>query len=139
MRNIFNQRTYSIYRHQQARVSGSLPFTLEEFRFRLLAFLNKRPLCRYCQKVVEIKTVSFDHKIPVSRGGSLDLSNVEFICSSCNKRKGDFTDGEYESLLNHLEICEHECRNFTIKRRVLNALAISQSFRQGAMRRAKRA
>ena len=35
-----------------------------------------------------------DHKIPVSRGGSSDPTNLQTLCFSCNAKKGNKLDGE---------------------------------------------
>lgn len=56
-------------------------------------------LCRYCAEKLTLKTVSFDHVIPLSRGGAKFGSNLGICCYICNKVKGALTDTEYSSLL----------------------------------------
>ena len=36
-----------------------------------------------------------DHKTPKARGGSESMSNKQLLCSPCNTRKGDKTDGDF--------------------------------------------
>lgn len=42
-----------------------------------------------CALCGEDKTPSIDHIIPISKGGSDDLSNLQVLCSSCNSKKGN--------------------------------------------------
>lgn len=50
------------------------------------------PQCHYCnQPAVEI-----DHVVPISRGGTGDLSNLVPACRSCNASKNDKTLAEWE-------------------------------------------
>lgn len=42
---------------------------------------------------------TLDHKIPLSRGGTNALSNLECVCRSCNTRKSALTDLEFKTLL----------------------------------------
>jgi 5-methylcytosine-specific restriction endonuclease McrA len=133
----FTKRTADCYRDMTKRAKQSLPFDLSELRAWVQSKLE-RPLCGYCGAALTAETWGFDHMTPVSRGGSWSLSNAQLVCKGCNKSKGDLTDSEYRILLSKLDDLERESRNFTIKGRVLGALRISQSFRQGAMRRSRK-
>jgi rubredoxin len=41
-----------------------------------------------CRKCGARRFLSVDHIHPESRGGTLDLSNLQTLCKSCNSRKG---------------------------------------------------
>lgn len=45
--------------------------------------------CVYCQKDINMETVTIDHIIPLSRGGSNDLTNLACSCKICNEDKAD--------------------------------------------------
>lgn len=51
--------------------------------------------CVYCGYRHKASKLEIDHIIPVVRGGSNDPSNLQVICSHCNRRKGDQTDEEF--------------------------------------------
>lgn len=46
-------------------------------------------LCFYCGTLLDQKTVTRDHVVPISRGGSNDIDNIVPCCSSCNSKKKD--------------------------------------------------
>ena len=52
-------------------------------------------LCMYCGRRRAFTDLEIDHKIPVKRGGSDNLRNLQVICPTCNKRKGNQTDTEF--------------------------------------------
>src|ERR1700723_1350805 len=58
---------------------------------------------RYRIRNIDITDVAFDHAVPLSRGGSWGLENIEAICQSCNAIKSDGTPEEYMSLLSWAE------------------------------------
>ena len=59
-------------------------------------FEKQRSKCMYCGKEKhEANDLHLDHKIPVSLGGSNDLSNLQLLCGSCNSRKGNMKDDEF--------------------------------------------
>lgn len=81
----------------------------KEFLIGLIrAALGK--FCRYCHDVLHIDNISIDHKEPFQgdRGNPLfhnlldRAENLEVVCRDCNRRKGDFSDKEYERLLSFL-------------------------------------
>lgn len=41
--------------------------------------------CQHCQKTVDLE---IDHVIPVIKGGTNDLPNLQLLCQSCNGKKG---------------------------------------------------
>jgi len=45
-----------------------------------------KPVCVYCGSK---ERISIDHIQPMIRGGTNDLSNLQFLCRSCNSRKKD--------------------------------------------------
>lgn len=66
--------------------------------------------CRYCHEVLHIDNISIDHREPFqgTRGDALAHKvldrpeNLEVVCRACNRRKGNFSDSEYERLLSFL-------------------------------------
>lgn len=51
--------------------------------------------CRYCRTELTEKTLTLDHAIPLSRGGSEWPANCLPACLSCNSQKHDQTLTEY--------------------------------------------
>jgi 5-methylcytosine-specific restriction endonuclease McrA len=54
----------------------------------------KDPACIYCGRFA----TEIDHLIPISRGGTGELSNLAPACRNCNSRKNDMTYSEFLSL-----------------------------------------
>lgn len=55
--------------------------------------------CRYCKCILDNSNVSFDHAIPLSRGGTSWTSNYMPCCRRCNSRKKDKTIWEFLELI----------------------------------------
>ena len=53
--------------------------------------------CIYCNWIGPISNFELDHIFPESRGGSDFFWNKQWICSGCNREKGDKTHAEYQS------------------------------------------
>jgi len=51
--------------------------------------------CIYCGWIGKPQDFEVDHNVPVSRMGSNNLPNLQFICSGCNRQKGNKTGAEY--------------------------------------------
>ena len=51
-------------------------------------------VCHYCEAVVKPASFTVDHIVPVTKGGTEDLSNLVACCRSCNSKKGvkDYAD-----------------------------------------------
>lgn len=61
-----------------------------------------RVACSYCDFIGEVRrptptnfysdTIEIDHIHPRSRGGALDVSNLAWACTTCNRVKGSRSD-----------------------------------------------
>ena len=82
------------YRARRRGAAGT--FTTDELREIAHQQDNR---CYYCHKLFFNGTLERDqhieHKIPIIRGGSNDISNIVLSCSSCNIKKNRKTDREF--------------------------------------------
>lgn len=44
--------------------------------------------CCYCHTLLYWETMTLEHVVPLSRGGSWDLSNLAAACGPCNHGRG---------------------------------------------------
>lgn len=56
-------------------------------------------LCRYCGTQLTLKNMVYDHIRALSRGFPSDPMNMQWICKTCNTRKGPMDHDEYIALL----------------------------------------
>lgn len=83
-------------RSKQYEGSTALP-TAKEIRDWLL---NQQPWkCHYTGEEISFETLGLDHKVPISRGGTYDLSNLVITSKKINGAKGGMTDKEFRQLL----------------------------------------
>ncbi len=69
---------------------------------RWAVFLRDGLSCVYCGYRATMLTsynLAVDHKVPLSRGGSDAVWNLQTTCVTCNREKGDKTDAEYRTWL----------------------------------------
>src|SRR5229473_2917883 len=52
--------------------------------------------CQYCGRRLAPSQLTFDHVIPVARGGHKGWDNIVTCCIPCNRRKGDSTPEEID-------------------------------------------
>lgn len=80
--------------YQNARrlktVANGGSHTIKQWQDLVSQFLFR---CAYCGR--GDLTLSRDHKIPVSRGGTDDIGNIIPSCRPCNSSKGDMTADEF--------------------------------------------
>lgn len=51
--------------------------------------------CFYCGRALTYSTVTLDHFVPKSKGGTRDIANLFASCYKCNTEKGDLDGDEY--------------------------------------------
>jgi hypothetical protein len=88
-----------LYRFKEKRsvlLLRSLRSEYRNMRAQLLKALRRKyePICYYCGSP---DSLTIDHKIPLSRGGSNSLSNLVFACASCNFRKRTKLPEEFQN------------------------------------------
>jgi 5-methylcytosine-specific restriction endonuclease McrA len=90
-----------IYEHnRRARIKGNggnLPLDIEDILFEL-----QEGVCYLCGDLLYGRLddpPTIEHKIPISRGGSNDISNVGLAHLSCNNKKYTMTYDEFMEVL----------------------------------------
>jgi len=78
------------YHYRRKHNAGSATFEQVMDLFKMF------PICPYCNKN---KSVSIDHMIPLSKGGTNDIDNLLPVCVSCNSQKRDKTIKEFRPIL----------------------------------------
>lgn len=69
------------------------------FRMLLALLESQGYLCALTGVRLETSTAELDHKTPVCRGGTNDLSNLQWIHKSINRAKNTMTNEEF------IEVC----------------------------------
>jgi 5-methylcytosine-specific restriction endonuclease McrA len=82
---------YQRYRARKMAAVGK--YTTAEWLALRAAF---REFCAYCG---EPGPLQVEHRIPLSRGGTNDISNILPACARCNTRKHRMTDEEFRRRL----------------------------------------
>lgn len=82
--------------------------TLDELRELLYADYGKQ--CKYCGKRLDMNTLVLDHIIPISKGGSSNIDNLQIICRTSNGMKGSLYEIDFYILLNWLDTIPDELK-----------------------------
>jgi 5-methylcytosine-specific restriction endonuclease McrA len=77
--------------HKNHRAQSAAAQRRKVRRRKLRLFRRDRWRCVYCQRRGTMKTLTRDHKVPLSRGGPSTLENLVTACRGCNQRKGTMT------------------------------------------------
>jgi 5-methylcytosine-specific restriction endonuclease McrA len=83
--------------------------TIEELRN--LVFDQYGNKCKYCDKILKTDAMVFDHIIPISKGGSSNIENIQLICRTSNGMKGSLHEDNFQLLLDWLETVPTELRD----------------------------
>lgn len=109
-KSIFSSREYCLICQRElmdlakllSKPTSDRPPKKEKVKLRYIAKQNKTALiryygkqCFYCRKKFPTSKLTIDHFVPLSRGGSNDISNLRLSCYKCNELKGST---EFKSL-----------------------------------------
>ena len=90
------------------KVNVNCDITLEEVRELILE--NYGTKCHYCDKILIINNMVFDHTIPISKGGETTKNNMQLICKKCNGMKGSLDEHHFQMLLDWLDTVPEEVK-----------------------------
>jgi hypothetical protein len=80
---------------KRARRTGEL---LDFGLLDLLRLARSTDICPYCRNVLPPSLLTFDHKVPLARGGRSELANLGVCCQPCNAAKGLLDADEFQAL-----------------------------------------
>jgi len=93
-RNLERARAYvRVSGNKRRAASAGRHFTFAEWEELLRHHAGH---CAYCGSIERIEA---DHRIPLCRGGSNEISNILPACRHCNRRKHRKTEEEFRALL----------------------------------------
>lgn len=67
-----------------------IPSTVRQYVFE-----RNKYQCQSCGKQQKETDLTIDHIIPLARGGSNDISNLQTLCFCCNRKKTDKVDNRF--------------------------------------------
>ena len=77
--------TARTYIPRRTDIDAPIPYR----RNKHVLFGQQEGLCAECKGGFLFKLFEVDHRVPRSRGGTDHLDNLQLLCSSCNRIKGD--------------------------------------------------
>ena len=91
----FQQAMGSLFHHGYVTARTDIPrrtdieAPIPYRRNKHVLFGQQEGLCNGCRGDFPFKLFEVDHRVPRSRGGTDHLDNLQLLCSSCNRIKGD--------------------------------------------------
>jgi len=106
---------------------------LKELRKSIIVSVN--PTCWYCGIELDFMTITRDHVVPKSKGGSNKKSNIVICCSNCNRTKASLDYYEFLERAARLGVTLRPERMTQLaKRRISLSESNSQPTTQGKQR-----
>lgn len=63
---------------------------------RQYVFQRDNHQCKGCGQTAKETALQIDHIIPIARGGTNDISNLQSLCKACNQRKSHRIDARFD-------------------------------------------
>lgn len=64
--------------------------------------------CKYCDKILKVDNMVYDHIVPISKEGTSNIDNLQIICRTSNGMKGSLTEEHFNLLLKWLDVVPEE-------------------------------
>ena len=65
----------------------------------MLAWVTAKKKCAHCRRTMPLDLIHIDHIVPIARGGTDALNNLQVLCATCNRLKGNLLEKESNELL----------------------------------------
>ena len=88
--------------------------TTEEIEIMFFDSYGKE--CRYCDKILNIRTIACDHIVPLKKKGPSVKDNLQLICKSCNTRKGPLAENDFQTILDWVKTQPEEVANYVMRK-----------------------
>ena len=82
--------------------------TLEDIRELALEAYGTQ--CKYSGRVLKLDNMVFDHRIPISKGGTSNRDNIQVISKFSNNMKGSLEETHFRMLLEWLDTVPEELK-----------------------------
>ncbi len=76
----------------------------DSLRFRVLKEAKGR--CALCGITLKELPLDIDHIIPISKGGKTEYSNLQVLCSKCNRSKGNKDTTDFRNIISDEKVLE---------------------------------
>lgn len=109
-----------------ARTKADRPFVWKSWKYNSYYGVKLDPVelegmwnrqegkCGLSGRQMDVATAELDHIVPVSRGGSLEISNLRWACPVANQAKHNLMDEEFGALC--ADVAEYIGRQFLAQR-----------------------
>ena len=78
-------------------------------RVRTEVFKRAKSRCEACGVSSEKRYLDIDHIVPRSKGGSDDISNLQALCFTCNRNKGNTDDTNFHKVIKSYNDRQNGC------------------------------
>lgn len=77
-------------------------------QLRELAYAAYGSVCPYTGRIMKADNMVFDHRIPISKGGTSNIDNIQVISRFANNMKGSLMEDDFNILLEWLRTAPEE-------------------------------
>lgn len=78
---------------------------------RLVIYRKTQGHCYLCGEFVDFNSFEMEHKVPLSKGGTNELSNIFCACHCCNTIKHDIYSKEFMEKISQIFMYQMQIQN----------------------------
>ena len=105
-----NESNLKEVRDDAGHVTHPVPRRYFTQRERNMIYNSTEGHCGICGRFIPLGEYTIDHIIPLSKGGTNDLSNLQPCCSFCNKAKDDSMGDEFFERIERIYLYQAQLR-----------------------------